>query len=75
MKRRTSWGDNTPAVYCEGKRCINTWKLADTAAKRSDKTKGDRRRPYRCKSCGKWHLGSSYARKHERKWLRGEKWI
>ena len=71
MSRRRVIGDNTPAVYCEGKRCIRSFVLAEKVARRSDDMQGDRRSPYRCRSCGQWHLSSNFARKPDRKHLRG----
>lgn len=74
MSRRRVIGDNTPAVYCEGKRCIQSYELAEKVARRSDSMKGDRRSPYRCRACSQWHLGSSFARRPERKRLSGSKY-
>jgi hypothetical protein len=45
------------AAACSGKVAFDSWALAEAASKRRRKNAGISVRPYRCKVCGKVHLG------------------
>jgi hypothetical protein len=50
---------NPRESHCEGKEAFDTSKLANTVADRRTYGKSTRKlRPYRCQTCGKWHLSS-----------------
>lgn len=50
------------AAGCRGKRSFLSWDLANKVAKRSRRSKmhdGDILRPYRCRWCSYYHIGTS----------------
>jgi hypothetical protein len=47
-------------VACDGKVGFDSYKLANGVTARKNR-KG--RNAYRCKNCGKWHVGGMYLRK------------
>jgi hypothetical protein len=65
--------EHGPEVGCIGKVQFDTRERANTAAKRRALKKRPMRNPYRCKECGKWHLGQELFRSQHRQNTRKRK--
>ena len=60
---------NIKLVHCEGKVAFESFKQANDIEKKRSKSKMLKRSVYKCKICGKWHLGSIDAQQKEKRRL------
>ncbi len=70
--RRRHRDDGKLGQYCDGKRSYPSFSAAERVAKAQRRDMHSRVQHYRCKYCGKWHVGNITAgqekRKDQRSW-------